>query len=113
VVDLDRARAFYEGRLGLRALGPPTADGILYACADGSRLFLFPRGGTKADHTVASFVVDDLDAAVLALKARGVVFEEYDVPGLKTVGGIATLATERAAWFKDTEGNVLAVSQWL
>jgi catechol 2,3-dioxygenase-like lactoylglutathione lyase family enzyme len=113
VVDLDRARRFYEDVLGLQPLGPATADGIRYACGAGTRLFLFPRGATTADHTVASFVVDDLEAAVQGLKRRGVVFEDYDFPTLKTVERIATLASERAAWFKDTEGNVLAVSQWL
>ncbi len=113
VVDLNRARAFYEQKLGLRPAGPATPDGILYECGGGTRLFLYPRAATKADHTVASFVVDNLEAAVGALKARGVVFEEYDLPDFKTVNSIATLSSERAAWFKDPEGNTLAVSQWL
>jgi catechol 2,3-dioxygenase-like lactoylglutathione lyase family enzyme len=113
VVNLERARRFYETTLGLRPAGPPTPDGILYEGGGGTRLFLYPRQPTKADHTVASFVVDDIEAAVSALKGRGLVFEEYDYPDFKTVNSIATLASERAAWFKDTEGNVLAVSQWL
>jgi catechol 2,3-dioxygenase-like lactoylglutathione lyase family enzyme len=113
VVNLERARRFYETVLGLRPAGPPTADGILYECGGGTRLFLYPRQPTKADHTVVSFVVDDLEATVGALKARGLVFEEYDYPDFKTVNSIATLASERAAWFKDPEGNILAVSQWL
>ncbi len=113
VVDLDRARTFYEQKLGLRPAGPATPDGILYDCGGGTHLFLYPRAATKADHTVASFVVDDLESAVRALKARGVVFEEYDFPDFKTVNSIATLSSERAAWFKDPEGNTLAVSQWL
>lgn len=84
-----------------------------YECGSGTRLFLYPRQPTKADYKVASFVVDDIEAAVNSLKVRGLVFEEYDFPDLRTVNSIATLASERAAWFKDTEGNTLAVSQWL
>ncbi|MGH2404255.1 MAG: VOC family protein [Vicinamibacterales bacterium] len=113
VVDLDRARRFYEGTLGLRPTGPPSPGGIMYECGDSTRLFLYPRAPTKADHTVASFVVENLEQAVASLRARGIVFEEYDFPGLKTVDGIANLGNEKAAWFKDTEGNVLAVSQFL
>jgi catechol 2,3-dioxygenase-like lactoylglutathione lyase family enzyme len=113
VVDLERARRFYEHVLGLTPAGPPSADGIIYNCGGGTRLFLYDRAATKADHTVASFIVDDIEGAVKALRARGVTFEDYDFPGLKTVAGIATLATEKAAWFKDTEGNILAVSQLL
>ncbi len=113
VVDLERAMKFYEERLGLRPAGPATPDGVMYECGGGTHVYLFPRAPTKADHTVASFVVDDLEVAVQALRARGIVFEEYDFPDFKTVGGIATLRTEKAAWFKDTEGNILAVSQFL
>lgn len=113
VVDLERAMKFYQDRLGLKPAGPATPDGIMYECGGGTRVFLFPRAPTKADHTVVSFVVDDLEAAVKALRARGLVFEEYDFPGLVTVNGIATLQTEKAAWFKDSEGNILAVSQFL
>lgn len=113
VVDFERAKKFYEDRLGLRPARPATPDGIMYECGGGTLIFLYPRAPTKADHTVASFVVDDLEASVKTLRARGIVFEEYDFPGLKTINGIATLGTEKAAWFKDTEGNILAVSQLL
>jgi len=113
VVDLERARTFYEGTLGLVPAGPSTPDGIIYECGGATRLFLYPRAATKADHTVASFIVDDIERAVNALKARGVVFQEYDLPQFKTVNSIATLASEKAAWFADTEGNILAVSQLL
>jgi catechol 2,3-dioxygenase-like lactoylglutathione lyase family enzyme len=113
-VDLDRARGFYERTLGLTPAGPATPDGIMYRCGSGTRLFLYPRTmPARADHTVASFVVEDIGAVVNALRTRGVVFEDYDFPGLKTINGIATLATEKAAWFKDPEGNILAVSQFL
>lgn len=113
VVDLARAREFYEGRLGLKPAGPSTPDGIPYECGGGTRLLLYPLGATNADHTVASFVVDDIDRTVRSLKAQGVVFEDYDLPHLTTTRGIATLASSKAAWFKDTEGNILAVSQFL
>ena len=112
VVDMTRARRFYEQVLGLKPAGPVTPDGLLYECGRGTRLFLFQRQPTKADHTVAAFVVDDIEKAVHDLKRSGLIFEEYDVPGLKTINSIATLASEKAAFFKDSEGNVLAVSQF-
>jgi hypothetical protein len=74
-------------------------------------LALYPRDTlTKADHTVAGWVVDDIEAVVDALIKRGVVFEQYDMPGMKTdERGIATLGPGKSAWFKDTEGNILSI----
>jgi len=69
-----------------------------------------PSGG-QAAHTLASFKVSDLDAEMAGLRGKGVVFEEYDMPGLKTVNSIATTRTSKAAWFKDTEGNIMAIIQ--
>jgi catechol 2,3-dioxygenase-like lactoylglutathione lyase family enzyme len=108
--DLGRARRFYEGVLGLAPI-KESADGILYRCGQ-TELLLYPttNAGT-AQHTLMAWMVDDIEAVVAHLRAQGVVFEEYDFPGLKTVNGIAELASERSAWFKDSEGNILAVGQ--
>ena len=72
---------------------------------------LYKRAATKADNTAAGFLVDDLEATMKELRAKGVKFEEYDFPGLKTVNGIATTDGEKGAWFKDTEGNILALAE--
>ena len=112
VIDMQRARNFYESRLGLKAMGSKPDGKFVYACGGGGTLALFPReGGTKADHTAISFQVPDIAAAVKALEASGVVFEDYDLPGLKTVGHVCVLGAEKAAWFKDTEGNFLCIHE--
>ena len=80
-------------------------------CGKGTMLYLYQRAATKADHTVAAFNVDNIESEVKELKAKGIVFEEYDMPGLKTVNSIATLGSMKSAWFKDTEGNILGLSQ--
>jgi catechol 2,3-dioxygenase-like lactoylglutathione lyase family enzyme len=110
VVDLARARKFYEEKLGLRFL-EERESGILFDCGGGTALLLYPRAPTKADNTAASFVVDDIEAAVNDLKQKGITFEEYDMPGLKTERGIATTREDKNAWFKDAEGNILALTQ--
>ncbi|MEP6723305.1 MAG: VOC family protein [Variovorax sp.] len=111
VKDLERARRFYEGSLGLRA-GELKPDGkYTYECA-GTTLALFPKeGGTKADHTAVSFRVPDIAASIAELQQAGVVFENYDFPGLKTVEHVCVLGAEKAAWFLDTEGNILCLHQ--
>ncbi|MDM0055610.1 VOC family protein [Variovorax fucosicus] len=111
VKDLERARRFYEGSLGLRP-GELKPDGkFTYECG-GATLALFPKeGGTKADHTAVSFRVPDIAASIAELKQAGVVFENYDFPGLKTVEHVCVLGAEKAAWFLDTEGNILCLHQ--
>src|SRR5439155_9711397 len=110
--DLGRARKFYEEVLGIRPETEAEA-GITYRCGKGSTFFLYPTqyAGT-GQHTVGGWYVDDIEEAVAGLRERGVTFEEYDFPGLKTVDGIADLGSERAAWFKDTEGNILSVGEF-
>lgn len=111
VKDLERARRFYEGGLGLAA-GNLKPDGkFVYRCG-GTELALFPReGGTKADHTAISFRVDDIGRSIRELEARGVTFADYDLPGLKTVDHVCVLGSEKAAWFHDPEGNVLCLHE--
>ena len=111
VKDLDRARDFYVDKLGLEADGL-AADGKFLLRAGGTRLALFPKpGGTKADHTAVSFQVADIVAAIRQLEARGVVFADYDLPGLKTVDHVCVLGSEKAAWFQDPEGNILCLHE--
>jgi catechol 2,3-dioxygenase-like lactoylglutathione lyase family enzyme len=111
VKDMERARAFYEGRLGLKP-GGLRPDGKFTYQVGGSTLALFPKPeGTKADHTAISFQVADIADSIKQLKGAGVVFEDYDFPGLKTVNHVCVLGAEKAAWFKDTEGNYLCIHE--
>lgn len=111
VKDLERARRFYEGSLGLKP-GRLNADGKFVYVVGGSSLALFPKpDGTKADHTAISFRVADIAASIGELKRSGVVFEDYDFPGLKTVDHVCVLGAEKAAWFKDSEGNYLCIHE--
>ncbi|ODS97142.1 MAG: glyoxalase [Lautropia sp. SCN 69-89] len=111
VIDLERARRFYEGKLGLEPLGS-TPDGKFRYRSGGATLALFPRPeGTRAEHTAVSFEVADIAAEIAELQSRGVVFEDYDLPGLKTVDHVCVLGAEKAAWFKDTEGNFLCIHE--
>jgi catechol 2,3-dioxygenase-like lactoylglutathione lyase family enzyme len=111
VSDVARARRFYEETLGFKP-GRELAGGVTYEFAGGTACFLYPTpnaGTSKASQ--AFWQVDDVEREVAELKARGVTFEDYDMPGLKTKGGIATGGGAKTAWFKDTEGNILAVVQ--
>jgi catechol 2,3-dioxygenase-like lactoylglutathione lyase family enzyme len=112
VTDLDRARAWYADRLGLRPEHEFPGGALRYRVGKHSEflLFLTDTAGTS-EHQVAQWVVDDLDAEVAALRGRGVTFEEYEGPGLKTVAGIARTPAGKGAWFKDSEGNVLTMIQ--
>ena len=111
VANVARARTFYEEKIGLVAK-EEYAGGVIYECGDGSWVFMYPSAGAGTSRASTAFwAVDDVVAEVVALRKKGVVFEEYDMPGLKTVNGIATGGGAKTAWFKDTEGNILAISQ--
>ena len=111
VADVNRARKFYEGKLGLKPK-EEYAGGVIYECGKGSKVFMYPSAGAGTSTASTAFwAVDDVAAEVAELKARGVVFEEYDMPALKTVNSIATGGGAKTAWFKDSEGNTLAISQ--
>jgi len=114
--DIKRAKRFYIEKLGLRSVEMPGVpeDGALFGCGDGTMLYMYEReGGTKADHTAAGWRVDDIEKAVDKLRDKGVVFEQYDMPGLTTdERGIAADGSAKSAWFKDTEGNILAISEY-
>ncbi|HZQ69510.1 MAG TPA: VOC family protein [Terriglobales bacterium] len=116
--DLARAKAFYAEKLGLNPV-EERPGGLHYRCAGGSFSIFKSAGGPSGQHTQMAFEVDDIEAVVNCLRRRGVVFEDYDLPGLKTVNGIAEIpgnypsrgTGEKGAWFKDSEGNLLAVGQ--
>ena len=112
VVDIKRARKFYEEKLGLKVIKEDPSPGLMIEAGKGTHLYLYQRGATKADHTVANFVVADVEAEVKQLKAKGVKFEDYNIPamGIKTVNSIATMDSYKGAWLKDTEGNILSIS---
>lgn len=112
VIDLNRARDFYEQQLGLTVLGATPDGKFLFSCSKGAVIALFPKEtGTKADHTAISFEVENIEAEIDELSSKGVVFEDYDFPGLKTVNHVCVLGAEKAAWFKDPEGNILCIHE--
>jgi catechol 2,3-dioxygenase-like lactoylglutathione lyase family enzyme len=116
--DLERARAFYAEKLGLEP-EEERPGGLRYRCARGEFALFQSGGAPSGTHTQMAWEVQDIEAAVTQLRANAVVFEEYDQPGLTTVDGIAEVPDnypskgvgERAAWFKDSEGNLLALGQ--
>jgi catechol 2,3-dioxygenase-like lactoylglutathione lyase family enzyme len=110
--DLKRARSFYEEKLGLETeTRDDMPEGLFVHAGKGSLIFLYERARTTADNTALTFEVDDLEGTVSELRSRGVQFEEYDFPGLKTVDAIAERDTDKAAWFKDSEGNILCAHE--
>jgi catechol 2,3-dioxygenase-like lactoylglutathione lyase family enzyme len=110
VRDPARVRSFYEGTLGLK-LSRELADGsIEYECGGGTSVYTYPtENAGKSPATLASFEVEDAEATVREMRDRGITFEEYDMPELKTEGGIAEVAGSKGGWFKDPDGNILAV----
>jgi catechol 2,3-dioxygenase-like lactoylglutathione lyase family enzyme len=114
VTDIDKARNFYVTKLGLKE-NPKMkdSDGILFSAGEGTDLYIYKRGPSKADHTLATFKVDDIETLINELFEKGISFEHYDMPnGLKTnEKGIATMGSIKSAWFKDPDGNILALIQ--
>ena len=109
--DLARARGFYEQKLGF-VPKRETEGGIVYECARGTACFLYPTPNAGTNQASQAFwQVEDVEREVTELVAKGVVFEEYDIPGVTMSNGIATGCGAKTAWFKDTEGNILAISQ--
>jgi catechol 2,3-dioxygenase-like lactoylglutathione lyase family enzyme len=116
--DLERARRFYAEKLGLEP-AEERSGGLLYRSAGGDFALFESAGASPGTFTQMSWEVGDIEATVAELKRRGVVFEEVDLPGLRTVDGIAEVSGnypskgtgERGAWFRDSEGNMLGVGQ--
>jgi len=111
--DVARARKFYEEKLGFKA-GKEIAGGVVYQFGDHTAAFLYPTPNAGTSQASQAFwEVDDIEREVAELKARGVVFENYDMPGDKSPSGVVTSGGAKAAWFKDSEGNILAIIQTL
>jgi catechol 2,3-dioxygenase-like lactoylglutathione lyase family enzyme len=111
VDDLERATAFYRDKLGLdvqRSQDDPS--GAIVTLNDSNHIYLYVTTFRRGENTVAGIMVKDVPGTVRELKERGVVFEDYDMPGLKTVDGVATLGDLQSAWFKDSEGNTIALT---
>lgn len=111
--DLEKSQDFYERLVGLKLSPETIPNHLLFEGADGTTLLVYGRPGPNlADHTQVRFWSADVDHDVRELVARGVVFEDYDFPKLKTVDHVATTAgVGRSAWFKDPDGNTLALFQ--
>jgi catechol 2,3-dioxygenase-like lactoylglutathione lyase family enzyme len=111
--DLDRAKRFYQDQLGL-VPGEEQEQGVRYPCAEGTGIFVYlsPQNAGKSSATLAGWFVDDLDQTMDELVSRGVVFERYDQPGIKTdERGVFNAGRFRAAWVKDPDGNTIAITQ--
>jgi catechol 2,3-dioxygenase-like lactoylglutathione lyase family enzyme len=117
--DLERARTFYSSKLGLEPV-EERPGGLRYKCGNGYFTVFQSTGSASGEHTQMGWEVADIEATVSELRRRGVQFEEYDFPGLKTVDGIAEIegnypsknaSGERGAWFRDSEGNLLGIGQ--
>ena len=116
--DLERAQTFYAAKLGLHPV-EVRPGGLRYRCGTSEFALFESAGSASGTHTQMGWEVDDIDAVVAELRRRGVQFEEYDLPGFKTVNGIAEIAGnypskgvgEKGAWFRDSEGNLLGIGQ--
>ena len=111
--DVARARQFYEHRLGF-APKREEDGGVVYEFGGGTAAFLYPTPNAGTSQASQAFwQVDDIEREVAELKARGIVFEDYAMPGQRSPSGVVTAGGAKAAWFKDSEGNILAVIQSL
>lgn len=114
VEDPDRAGTFYADKLGLKPITTAPDGTRIFALGQGDALGLMPaEKGAQTAHTVLSFEVPNLEDEIRELEGKGVHFEDYDLPDFKTVNHIAVMGNERAAWFTDTEGNILCLHELL
>lgn len=110
VSDMQRAKDFYEGKLGLSGGSDQGDGGHTYPCGEGTEIHIFPSGGGgKSESTIAAWAVDDIEAMVDDLSGNGVTFEQYDEPLNTNEKGISTMGDGKGAWFKDPDGNVLGL----
>jgi predicted enzyme related to lactoylglutathione lyase len=109
--DLDRGIKFYTEVLGLEKIGSVMpGQAVNFAAGQGTRILMYKRARTKAEHTAITFTVDDVEATVKGLIAKGVTFEQYDMGPLKTNElGIADMGNHKIAWLTDPEGNILGI----
>jgi catechol 2,3-dioxygenase-like lactoylglutathione lyase family enzyme len=112
VDDAARARSFYADTLGLPHCGVAEDGSELFGTAGGPMLQLMPVGdGKHSEHTALSFEVSDIERTVRDMESKGVAFQDYDLPNLKTENHICTTGSEKCAWFMDSENNILCVHE--
>ena len=111
--DLERSQDFYENKVGLTLSSETIKNHLLFDCGDGTTLLIYGRGsGNTADHTQVRFWSTDIDKDVAELVSRGIEFEEYDTDMFKTVNHVVTSpGIGRSGWFKDPDGNTIALYQ--
>ena len=110
--DLDRSRQFYEDKVGLRLSLETIPNHLVFECGSGTTLLIYGRpAGNKADHTQVRFWTADITKDVAQLVENGVEFDDYDTETFKTVEHVVTSAIGRSAWFKDPDGNTIALFQ--
>ena len=110
--DINRAKEYYRDKLGIEPSESMEEGSVMYSCGQGTRFLVYQteNAGT-AKNTQMGWETDNLEREMEELRGRGVVFEDYDFPGLKTENGIATADWGKAAWFLDSEGNIINISQ--
>ena len=114
VVDPARAGGFYRDRLGLKDAGQDPGGNHLVQTGSGTMIAMMPaEEGAQSAHTVLTFEVSDISNEIKDLESRGVSFYDYDLPDLKTTDHVAVMGTEKAAWFADTEGNILCLHEMI
>lgn len=111
VSDMDRAARFYRESLGLEEITPMPDGGRVFAAGNDSLGLMAAEPGAQSKHTVLTFEVSDIRKEIAELSGRGVTFADYDLPDLKTVDHVAEMGGEKAAWFTDTEGNILCIHE--
>jgi len=111
VHDLRKARTFYEKMLGLTPLDEARSEDEAIYSLGGTKLMVYETRAELGGATKATLVVRDLDKEMGDLRKHGVRFEELDMPNLKTIDGVIEDAHGKAAWFKDLEGNWIALTQ--
>lgn len=112
VTDIERATVFYRDRLGLVDAGTePSGNHLLHAGSGSMIALMATERGAQSKHTVLSFEVTDIVAEISDLESRGVSFLDYDLPDLRTTDHVCVLGSEKAAWFSDTEGNILCLHE--
>ncbi|WP_090583335.1 VOC family protein [Arthrobacter sp. ov407] len=110
--DINRAKQFYRDKLGIEPSDSMEEGSVMYSCGQGTRFLIYQteNAGT-AKNTQMGWETDNLEREMEELRSRGVVFEDYDFPGLKTESGVATASWGKAAWFLDSEDNIINISQ--
>jgi predicted enzyme related to lactoylglutathione lyase len=110
--DINRAKEFYRDKLGIEPSESMEEGSVMYSCGQGTRFLVYQTANAgTAKNTQLGWETDNLEREMEELRGRGVVFEDYNFPGLKTENGIATASWGRAAWFLDSEDNIISISQ--